>query len=201
MSQLSREAKQAIYEAVENLVDYAHTNRIDTIVIGGAEAGPYYQLFRIIWGKKYKEKDPSYVSVGHVWKAETYRPLSDLIKEHMMKRGLDKKLKGRVMVFDESMVFGVTMASWHKALTELGAKPYCASLFSVPNPEHAFEQLPFKVHVAKKLMGDEGYFKELYDALRVSAKARGARRIKPVAGVNIPKELTRPKKRGKAFCN
>ena len=35
MSKLSREAKQAIYEAVENLVDYAHANRIDTIVLGG----------------------------------------------------------------------------------------------------------------------------------------------------------------------
>ena len=118
----------------------------------------------------------------------------------MIKRGLDKKLKGKVMLFDESIIGGRTMEAFHTALSELGSKPHLTSLFSSPGSEDILEKLPFSIHVAKKLNGRESYFGELGKLFRVSQQARNARRIKVVPGVSIPEELTRPKKEARPFA-
>lgn len=60
-----RRYNQFICDTVERVVDYAHSQHVDTIVLGGRGAGPFYEVFRVIWGRKYGRNQPRSIQLGN----------------------------------------------------------------------------------------------------------------------------------------
>lgn len=187
---ISEEAKKAIYEAVENTVDYAHKTKPDIILLGGAGAGHMFELFRLTWAKKYpNDKPPKYISLSHVPKPEVKpSPKTKTISfearlEAFTKRFQDKfeeikpNLKGKVLVFDEITISGLTMLSIHRALKNLKIPHTLVSVI---------EDSDYKRHKSnpyfKKLniIFGKGYLpnsveKEIYSVTVNPSKVRGTR--------------------------
>ena len=141
---LSADAKNAIYSAVDRVVDYAHREAIDTVVLTGARVGHFYELFRIVWGKKYKEPSPKFVSPGHndygdirprefppTTRAKEMRAQS--VKNRLVGAGLDRKIGKKPLIFDEVGETSMTVQAFEIALKELGFEPKIAVLFANPD--------------------------------------------------------------------
>jgi hypothetical protein len=164
---LTKGAVRRICSAVEKVVDHAHQNRVEIVLLAGTGPGHFYELFRIIWARKYENAVPGWVSLGMVPKPkfrhirDGYAPSKKALiaySENIMARVLPEKgkLRGKVLVLEDASVRGFTIRAYDRALEELRIPHICATVFSgsMPNVSDRKRRANLKGYFVAEDLGD-----------------------------------------------